>query len=114
MRAPRSGCVGANSSRIAMRPGISVSAIAISLRPKSASDRSATLKSPAGRSDRVGFSVAFMLDTPDLSERRIDDPHPAEPGRLRAPQRRARRNAPQPAWLQPVWLPYVILGGAHP
>ena len=45
MRAPRSGCSGANSSRIAMRPGISVSAIAISLRPQSASARSATLKS---------------------------------------------------------------------
>src|SRR6516164_11737459 len=55
-----------------------------------------------------------MLNAPDLSERRDDDPRPAEPGRLRAPQRRARRNAPQPAWLQPVWLPYVILGGAHP
>ena len=36
---------GANSSRIAIRPGISVSAIAISLRPQSASDRSATAKS---------------------------------------------------------------------
>src|ERR1051326_279245 len=44
-RAPRSGCCGANSSRIAMRPGISVSAIAISLRPQAASCRSATLKS---------------------------------------------------------------------
>ena len=42
MRAPRSGFFAANSSRIAMRPGISVSAIAISLRPQSASDRSAT------------------------------------------------------------------------
>src|SRR6185369_9202669 len=45
MRAPRNGCPGANSSRIAMRPGISVSAMAISLRPQSASARSATLKS---------------------------------------------------------------------
>src|SRR5512135_806093 len=45
MRAPRSGRVGANSSRIAMRPGISVSAMAISLRPQSASARSATAKS---------------------------------------------------------------------
>src|SRR5512144_2821954 len=44
MRAPRSGCSGANSSRIAIRPGISVSAIAISLRPQSASARSATAK----------------------------------------------------------------------
>ncbi len=35
MRAPRSGCSAANSLRIAMRPGISVSAILISLRPQS-------------------------------------------------------------------------------
>src|SRR6516164_8677117 len=101
MRAPRSGCVGANSSRIAMSPGISVSAIAISLRPKSASDRSATLKSPPAAAGEADFSVAFMLDTPDLSERRLDDPRPAEPGRPGAHQRGARRNAPQPAWLQP-------------
>ena len=52
MRAPRSGCSGANSSRIAMRPGISVSAIAISLRPQSASARSATLK--------VGEALGFV------------------------------------------------------
>ncbi len=45
MRAPFSGCFAANSSRIAMRPGISVSAILISLRPQSASARSATWKS---------------------------------------------------------------------
>ena len=38
MRAPRSGCSAANSSRIAIRPGISVSAMRISLRPQSASD----------------------------------------------------------------------------
>jgi len=42
MRAPLSGRLAAYSSRIAMRPGISVSAIAISLRPQSASARSAT------------------------------------------------------------------------
>ena len=47
MRAPRSGWLFAYSSRIAMRPGISVSAIAISLRPQSASLRSATWKSAA-------------------------------------------------------------------
>src|SRR5947209_15505306 len=44
MRAPRSGCASAYSARIAMRPGISCSARVISLRPNSASDRSATLK----------------------------------------------------------------------
>jgi hypothetical protein len=40
MRAPRSGCSGPNSSRVAIRPGISVSAMAISLRPHSASPMS--------------------------------------------------------------------------
>ena len=43
MRAPLSGCVGPNSSRSAMRPGISCSASWISLRPYSASEMSATL-----------------------------------------------------------------------
>ncbi len=42
MRAPFSGCASRNSSRTAMRPGISVSAIAISRRPKSAWLMSAT------------------------------------------------------------------------
>ena len=41
-RAPRSGFCAAYSSRIAIRPGISVSAIAISLRPHAASAMSAT------------------------------------------------------------------------
>jgi len=36
MRAPRSGCSGPNSSRVCIRPGISVSASEISLRPQSA------------------------------------------------------------------------------
>jgi hypothetical protein len=47
MRAPRSGCDGPNSSRNAMRPGISCSASWISLRPNAARERSATLKSCA-------------------------------------------------------------------
>src|SRR6201995_2821825 len=41
--APRSGCFSAYSARVAIRPGISCSASLISLRPNSASDRSATL-----------------------------------------------------------------------
>src|SRR5713226_2907707 len=45
IRAPRSGWIAAYSSRIAMRPGISVSAMAISFRPQSASEKLATLKS---------------------------------------------------------------------
>src|ERR1700689_2561204 len=43
--APRSGWPGAYSSRTAISPGISCSASWISLRPKAASDKSATLKS---------------------------------------------------------------------
>ena len=43
-RAPANGWEAANSARMAMRPGISCSASSISLRPKAASERSATLK----------------------------------------------------------------------
>src|SRR5690348_8988115 len=45
MRAPRSGCDSPYSRRVAIRPGISCSASWISLRPKAAKPRSATLKS---------------------------------------------------------------------
>src|SRR5580698_7657821 len=44
MRDPVSGLLWPNSARMAMRPGISCSASVISARPKSASERSATLK----------------------------------------------------------------------
>jgi len=57
MRAPLSGCWAANSSRIAIRPGISVSAILISLRPQSARPMSAITQSAL----RAVFSGAFML-----------------------------------------------------
>ena len=43
--APFSGCSRPYSSRMAIRPGISCSARVISLRPNSARERSATLKS---------------------------------------------------------------------
>ncbi len=43
IRAPFSGCEAAYSSRVDIRPGISCSARRISLRPNSASERSATL-----------------------------------------------------------------------
>ncbi len=45
IRAPVSGLLSPYCARIAMRPGISFSAREISLRPKAASPRSATLKS---------------------------------------------------------------------
>src|SRR5258708_4961061 len=48
MRAPLSGCCLAYSWRMAMRPGISVSAILISLRPHSARLKSLTRKSDWG------------------------------------------------------------------
>ena len=57
MRAPRSGCSGPNSSRVAIKPGISVSAMAISLRPQSAKPMSLTTWSAAGA---VFFLVAVM------------------------------------------------------
>ncbi|MQY16935.1 hypothetical protein SRB5_71400 [Streptomyces sp. RB5] len=43
IRAPARGCACAYSARIAIRPGISCSASSISLRPKAARERSATL-----------------------------------------------------------------------
>src|SRR4030095_3488937 len=54
------------SSRIAMRPGISTSAIWISLRPNSARPRSLTLKSFAAdplaeRADLAGEGMVFVL-----------------------------------------------------
>ncbi|EUA93229.1 hypothetical protein I551_0322 [Mycobacterium ulcerans str. Harvey] len=45
IRAPLRGCTSAYSRRSDIRPGISCSAIRSSLRPKSASDKSAILKS---------------------------------------------------------------------
>src|SRR5512135_1365136 len=45
IRAPFNGCDFANSSRVAISPGISTSAMAISLRPQSASVMSLTTKS---------------------------------------------------------------------
>ena len=64
MRAPFRGCALENSSRIAMRPGISVSAMAISLRPQSASLRSATLKSPAVARASTVVDMATLLVGP--------------------------------------------------
>src|SRR5215204_1523949 len=69
-RAPASGCLPRYSARIDMRPGISCSASWISLRPHSASERSATLK--AGRSvallTRVG-AVAVAIVGKGLGNR---------------------------------------------
>ena len=59
-RAPARGCAGPNSLRAAIRPGISCSAMSSSLRPKSASDMSATLKSPEA-STFLGMVVGEWL-----------------------------------------------------
>src|SRR5882757_9114446 len=55
-RTPASGLSAAYFLRMAIRPGISYSATEISLRPQSASDRSATLYSVA-----IRFSVAVAM-----------------------------------------------------
>ena len=60
MRAPFSGCASAYSRRSAIRPGISCSASVISLRPNSASERSATLKS--------AVSVAAVVVIADIEK----------------------------------------------
>src|ERR1700736_6587698 len=60
IRAPFSGWASAYSLRIDIRPGISCSASVISLRPNSASERSATLKS-VSVSVAVGVIVEFSM-----------------------------------------------------
>jgi hypothetical protein len=62
--APRSGCACAYSARTAIRPGISCSASVISLRPNSASERSATLNgsSSVGMSTPVVRAVGWCWD----------------------------------------------------
>ena len=63
MRAPASGCASPYSVRSAIRPGISCSAREISLRPKPARERSATLKSasPVGVVRRVPVLAVMSL-----------------------------------------------------
>src|SRR4051812_1933958 len=57
--APLSGNLPLYSSRVAMRPGISCSARRISLRPHSASERSATLK--GGRAVELVLLVSGLV-----------------------------------------------------
>src|SRR5690606_36134832 len=73
--APLSGFAAAYSLRVAMRPGISCSARRISLRPNSARDRSATLKSIGSQSLRcpsrasLGFPAGGTHAAMDESDR---------------------------------------------
>ena len=67
MRAPCRGLRPLNSSRKAMRPGISVSPMRISRRPQPANSISATMKSPD-----LLFTTAFMsIDSAYVCERRF-------------------------------------------
>src|ERR1700733_10630456 len=63
MRAPRSGFCAANSCRMAIRPGISVSAILISLRPQAARPKSLTTKS-------LGYFIAAFIDRVSVNDAR--------------------------------------------
>src|SRR3954451_819769 len=79
IRAPASGFEGPYSSRHAMRPGISTSASSISLRPHSARERSATLKSvkvPALLRD----SVVVIVVTSGCCARAQNDIDGGRPG----------------------------------
>ncbi|SKU20233.1 Uncharacterised protein [Mycobacteroides abscessus subsp. abscessus] len=61
MRAPLSGNTSAYSRRSAIRPGISCSARRISLRPNSASERSATLYSMPLRTSATSSVIATSI-----------------------------------------------------
>ena len=76
--APRNGCSAPCSARMAMRPGISCSASSISLRPNSARDRSATLKS--------GRRCSLVMVAPSL--------WPATTGKPEFGRPRPRRSGP--------------------
>src|SRR5260370_27252119 len=83
MRAPRRGCWLAYSSRMAMRPGISVSAMRISLRPQS---------------DRLRSVTTWSWEWLDLVLALISRP-PLGTGSLRAPLSLADRGGrPLRAW----------------
>src|SRR5580704_3364981 len=60
IRAPASGCESAHSARTAIRPGISCSASLISRRPKSASDKSATLNGMVSAGMRAPVSLGVL------------------------------------------------------
>lgn len=95
MRAPANGCAAPYSSRHDIRPGISTSASSMSLRPKSASDMSATLKSPEA-STFFAMVAAGRAETSETVVRAggttIRTPRSA-PGRSRARDARASRLA---------------------
>src|SRR5262245_58526600 len=91
MRAPVSGRALAYSSRIAIRAGISPSAMAISLRPHSPSRRSVTLKSEEPLVCGAALITPSPLCEKKVRERRCQCRGP-EPGGRRSG---ARCNAPR-------------------
>jgi hypothetical protein len=67
IRAPARGLLAPCCLRSAINPGISCSASLISLRPKSACERSLTVRLAARhlcRSERMHFSVAVVIASP--------------------------------------------------
>src|ERR1039458_2983517 len=91
MRTPWSGFSWAYLRRMAIRPGISYSATEISLRPQSAKERSATLKSTA-----VESSVAVPIKAP-LVSRNLDTLILDDLTHGVNPQSAAPRRRPEPA-----------------
>ncbi len=86
MRAPASGCVGPNSSRSAIRPGISFSARRIWWRPASARERSATRCCRTGAAVRSVLIPPFSHPPSPASESALGDrlvPHDDPPARHR-------------------------------
>ena len=69
-RAPFRGCDGPYSARTAMRPGISVSAIAISLRPQPARAMSAMAESARWASWVMGRGLSVAVDRLSLAPER--------------------------------------------
>src|SRR5690349_9426552 len=114
MRAPFSGWLFEYSSRIAMRPGISVSAMRISLRPQSASLRSATLKSVKFSGLVRAFMVVPFRQRVTCRGEGVCGSSPVSGSRI---NERRYRMGPEPggegstAWEGPETLPVAALLG---
>src|SRR5437588_4996075 len=81
MRVPLSGCFGPYSSRVAIRPGISVSAMEISLAPNSARLMSLTMYSVAGEALALAVMTVPELPMESGAGRRLDVPIAGASGR---------------------------------
>ncbi len=90
MRAPFSGCVGPNSSRRAIRPGISFSASRIWCLPASASARSATRNGREVSMADEGMRLFSHARAVELGAARSDAATPAPRGGARSSAKRCR------------------------